>query len=92
MEDPGEDGKALPTVGWKGFESLQNYKEQSLCPLHLCEKDNFICEATETLEWVLQVAAQLTVSDLRREVRGIEFFFFLVALQGLWDLSSPIRD
>ena len=40
MEDPGEDGKALPTVGWKGLESLQNYKEQSLRPLHLCEKDN----------------------------------------------------
>lgn len=79
MEDPGEDGKALPTVGWKGFESLQNYKEQSLRPLHLCEKDNFICEATETLEWVLQVAAQLTVSDPRREVRGLEKFFFFCA-------------
>ena len=39
-EDPGEDGKALPTVGWKGLESLQNYKEQSLRPLHLHEKDN----------------------------------------------------
>ena len=65
MEDPGEDGKALTTVGCQGLEFLKNYEEKSLCQLHLCEKDIFRCEAVETLEWVQQVTARVTVSDPR---------------------------